>query len=162
MDDGELFKDITKQADEGNVRAIVYNPLPRALHKFKIVSSKLDKNTDGSRTIIIVGLIADDTPENGESFRVQQMVVNKDGKKMQSGMALAAGLFAAAKAAGQQPTAYAGNLEGVEGIGWLDIDSYTRGDKTYFNQVLFWGSEEPPKTSKAASNKSSHTEDAPF
>ena len=163
MDDQELFNDIVKDAEEGHVRSITYTPLPRALHKFTIVNSKLEKNKDGSRTIVIVGVIGDESPETGHSFRVQQMVVNKDGKKMASGMALAAGLFVAAKAASLIPSAFAGNMEGCPCVGWLDIDSYQKADKVYHNQVLFWGSEEPPKIVSKSANKSvASSDDAPF
>lgn len=163
MDDQELFNDIKKDADEGHTRSIIFNPLPRALHTFTVVSSKLEKNKDGSRTLAIVANITDESPEKGLSFRVQQMVVNKEGKKMASGMAMAAGLFAAAKVANMIPSAFAGNLEGCTGTGWLDIDSYSKSDKVYHNQVLFWGSEEPPKIVSKASTKSlASSEEAPF
>lgn len=161
MNDIELLAEINKAADAGQVRAVVYTVLPRGLHTFNVVSSKIEKNADGSRTMVLVGVIKDESPENGLSFRVQQTIVNKEGKKLASGLALAAGLFASAKAASLVPNSFGGGLEGCAGVCWLDVDFYNKGDKIYTNQVLHWGADEPAKVSKA-STKSASTEDAPF
>ena len=151
MDDIELFKELSAQAEAGDIRAVSYPPLPRGLHTITVKSVKLDKRDDTSRIISIIGEVTDESPENGQEFRAQSMLLTKDGKKITQGMAFAAGIIAAAKAAGIALSPTFGNATGAKGVCWLDVDSYTKAGKTNFTQQVYWGSEEPPKTSKPAS-----------
>ena len=148
MDDIELFKHITAEADAGNIRSLTYTVHPRGLHKVTLKSAKLEKRDDSSRFIVLIGTITDDSPENGLDFRSQSMLLTKDGKKIMQGIAFAAGIIAAAKAHGATLTASFGGVEGVKADCWLDVDSYTKAGTTYATQQVYWGTEEPPKTSK--------------
>lgn len=162
MDDIELFKELSAQADAGNIRAVTYPVIPRGLHTITVKSAKLDKRDDSSRFIVLVGEITDDSPENGQEFRSQAMLLTKDGKKITQGMAFAAGIIAAAKASSIALSPTFGNATGAKGVCWLDVDSYQSKGNTVFTQQVCWGSEEPPKTSKpAATTTASPTGDQP-
>lgn len=165
MDDQEFFKLVQEDGDKGIVRHVTYPPLPRAKHTFTIVSSKRETGNDGAKFLELIGMVADDSPEKGQSFKVRQMLISKDQKVNPHGKALAAGLYAACKAAGQVLSASFTGAEGVTATGWLDIEISGSGDKEYTNQALHWGETEPPikvKTSRPNRAVADPAADAPF
>lgn len=167
MDDQELYKLAASKADKGEVRVETYPKLPRGLHTVLIKTATLEKNEDTSRSLTLVGQVMDSSPENGEQFQVRINLTYKDGKKNERGLAVAAGLIQAAKAAGTSISYNFVLSDPVKGVAWLDLETYLKNGEVRQNQVIHWGEKEPPKAAppkqaEAAPASSMPHVDAPF